>query len=86
MMKIRWPPTYFTDGNKMIFLFDIYYMAYLSSISYAVILFQGNNGKTRNEVSEWYDILLSYITKYWIVNRTVTRDKTISVEQNFDYL
>ena len=37
-MKKRWPPAYFTDRNKLIFLFDIYYMAYLSSISYAVIL------------------------------------------------
>ena len=43
-MEILWPPTYFTDGNKTISLFDIYYTAYLSSISYAVILFQGNNG------------------------------------------
>ena len=45
MMEIRWPPAYFTDGNKTIFLVDIYYMAYLSSISYAVILFQRSNGK-----------------------------------------
>ena len=46
-MKILWPPAYYTDGNKMIFLFDIYYMAYLS-FSYAVILFEEGNGKTKN--------------------------------------
>ena len=49
-MEILWPPTYFTDGNKTISLFDIYYMAYLSSISYAVILFQRSNGKMRKYV------------------------------------
>ena len=46
-MEIRWPAAYFTDGNKTIFLVDIYYMAYLS-FSYAVILFEEGNGKTKN--------------------------------------
>ena len=49
-MEILWPPAYFTDGNKTIFLFDIYYMAYLSYISYAVISFQGRKWEKRENV------------------------------------
>ena len=52
MMEIRWPPAYFTDGNKTIFLVDIHYMAYLSSISYAVIPFQGRNEKKISHASD----------------------------------
>ena len=60
MMKIHWPPANTTDSNKMISRLDIYYMVYLSSISYAVILSNGIMGR----LELYFLIALTYITRH----------------------